>query len=555
MTQWIRNTAVATKMALAPAFAIFCLVVVGLTGLLANQRLSAALINLGEERVPRIVADAALSEQVTSIHALVNQSLAWEGAGYKEDKIAALDKSIASRLDAYKQSLQQNIDAPKISESERAHLRVAMGEFEKYANNARQALDIKTGMLGNAASFMTTMDGHYAKLKGELDAMVKEQTDESAQAVAAGRAQAERNSTLILVGFGIALAATVFLSWLIYNMIVPALTLASRVATSVAQGDLSQRPQATSTDATGQVIEALGTVTQNLSRVVVDIRSTAELINNAASEISLGNADLSRRTETQAANLEETAASMQELSSAVKNNAETAREANRMASSASAAAAAGGTVVGQVVSTMEEITASSRKISDIIGVIDGIAFQTNILALNAAVEAARAGEQGRGFAVVASEVRSLAGRSAEAAKEIKTLINASVTKVDAGSRLVGQAGTSMQEIVAQVKRVAGLIEEISATATEQTQGIDQINQAIAQLDSVTQQNAALVEEAAAAADSLNREAGRMVQVVSVFKVQPQDEAGASPSLPPPAAGQPGIRHQGAATRLRVTHNP
>jgi len=307
------------------------------------------------------------------------------------------------------------------------------------------------------------------------------------------------------------------------NMIVHPLTLASRVANSVAQGDLSQRPRAASTDATGQVIEALSTVTQNLSGIVVDIRSTAELINDAAGEIAAGNADLSRRTETQAASLEETAASMQELSSAVKNNAETAREASQMAVSASAAAVKGGSVVGQVVSTMEEISASSRKISDIIGVIDGIAFQTNILALNAAVEAARAGEQGRGFAVVASEVRSLAGRSAEAAKEIKGLINASVTKVDTGSRLVGEAGASMQDIVTQVKRVADLIEEISSTAMEQTTGIDQINQAIAQLDSVTQQNAALVEEAAAAADSMSREAGRMVEVVSVFKLAPGEE--------------------------------
>ncbi|MFN9726994.1 methyl-accepting chemotaxis protein [Acidovorax sp.] len=549
MFHWIRNTAVATKMAVAPTFAIVCLVLVGLTGIIANQRLSAALVSLGEERVPSIVADAALSEQVTAIHALVNQSLAWEGAGYKEDKIKALDKSIEAKLDAYKGGLQKNLDRPLLSEGERTRLKVVKTEFDKYANNAKQALDIKTGMLGNAASFMTTMDGHYNKLKAELDALVKEQTEQSAKAVAAGRAQSARNNTLILTGFGIALAATVLLSWLMYKMIVPPLMLASRVAAAVAEGDLSQRPSPESTDATGQVIEALGTVTSNLSRVVVDIRSMAELINNAAGEISAGNADLSRRTETQAANLEETAASMQELSAAVKNNAETAREANRMASSASAAAAAGGTVVGQVVDTMGEITASSRKISDIIGVIDGIAFQTNILALNAAVEAARAGEQGRGFAVVASEVRGLAGRSAEAAKEIKNLINASVTKVDAGSRLVGQAGASMQEIVAQVKRVASLIEEISGTATEQTRGIDQINQAITELDSVTQQNAALVEEAAAAADSLNREASRMVQVVSVFKLQAGDET-ADPASARYAAS--GVAHKAAAPNLRLT---
>lgn len=525
MMGWIRNTTVAMKMALAPAFAILCLAMVGLIGFIANERLSGSLINLGEQRVPRIVSNSELSEQITSIHALVNQSLAWEGAGYKADKIEALDKRILGELAKYKARLQKTNDMPDLEESERAHLAVVTKEFEKYADNAKQALDIKSGMLANAASYMTTMDGNYSKLKSELDALVTEQTTQSAGAVAAGRDQASRNRALIVAGFGIALAATVFISWLMANMIVHPLTQASQVANAVASGDLSQRPTALSTDATGQVIEALSTVTQNLSGIVLDIRATAELINDAAGEIASGNADLSRRTETQAANLEETAASMQELSSAVKNNAQTAREANQMAVSASAAAVKGGSVVGQVVSTMEEITASSRKISDIIGVIDGIAFQTNILALNAAVEAARAGEQGRGFAVVASEVRSLAGRSAEAAKEIKGLINASVTKVDAGSRLVGDAGASMQDIVTQVKRVADLIEEISSTAMEQTTGIDQINQAISQLDSVTQQNAALVEEAAAAADSMSREAGRLVEVVSVFKLASGEDRG------------------------------
>ncbi|MES2949028.1 MAG: methyl-accepting chemotaxis protein [Pseudomonadota bacterium] len=518
MMGWIRNTTVAMKMALAPAFAIVCLAAVGLIGVFANERLSGSLIDLGEQRIPRIVSNSELSKQITAIHALVNQSLAWEGAGYKAAKIEALDKHIVSELAQYKTRLQKTRDRADLEASERAHLAIVLTEFEKYADNAKQALDIKTGMLGNAASYMTTMDGNYAKLNSELDVLVTEQTTRSTEAVAAARSQAARNRLMILLGFAAALAATVTISWIMSNMIVRPLTLASKVANAVAQGDLSQCPQAQSSDATGQVIEALGTVTKNLSGVVVDIRSTAEMIHSAAGEIAAGNADLSRRTETQAASLEETAASMQELSSAVKNNAETARAANQMAGSASAAAVKGGTVVGQVVSTMQEITASSRKISDIIGVIDGIAFQTNILALNAAVEAARAGEQGRGFAVVASEVRSLAGRSAEAAKEIKGLINASVSAVDAGSRLVGEAGDSMQDIVTQVKRVADLIEEISATAMEQTSGIDQINQAITQLDGVTQQNAALVEEAAAAADSMSREAGRMVDVVSVFNL-------------------------------------
>jgi methyl-accepting chemotaxis protein len=536
MMGWIRNTTVATKVALAPAIAILCLVMVGVIGYLANERLSTALSNLGEKRIPRIVTTSDLSERVTAIHALVNQSLAWEGAGYKAAKIEELDKRIVAMLVKYKADLQKAREESKLDDAELGHLTTAYREFDKYSDNAKQALDIKTGMLGNAASYMTTMDDNYAKLKGELDALVLEQTAKSTEAVSAGRQQALRNRVIIFAGIAVALAATFFMAWLMTGLIVKPLGIASKVADAVAEGDLSQRPTVFSTDATGQVIQALATVTQKLSGIVLNIRSTANTINNAAGEIAAGNNDLSRRTETQASNLEETAASMQELSTAVKNNADTAREANQMASSASEAAIKGGVVVGQVVSTMEEITASSRKIADIIGVIDGIAFQTNILALNAAVEAARAGEQGRGFAVVASEVRSLAGRSAEAAKEIKGLINASVTKVDAGSRLVGEAGASMQDIVSQVKRVADLIEEISSTAMEQTSGIEQINQAITQLDNVTQQNAALVEEAAAAADSMSQQAVRMVEVVSVFKLaEGAEHASAAAAAPQSAA--------------------
>jgi methyl-accepting chemotaxis protein len=339
------------------------------------------------------------------------------------------------------------------------------------------------------------MDGNYTKLKAELDTMQREQTEFSSEAVAAGRQQVLRNRALIVMVFGLALIATVAIAYLMSGVIVRPLTSASNVALAVAAGDLSLRPQSQSSDATGQVLQALGKVSLNLSGIVTNIRSAANLIKQASAEIASGNNDLSQRTENQAASLEETAAEK------------------------------GGEVVGQVVSTMQEITASSRKIADIIGVIDGIAFQTNILALNAAVEAARAGEQGRGFAVVASEVRSLAGRSADAAKEIKTLINASVANVDAGSKLVGAAGASMRDIVAQVKQVAALIEEISSTAHEQNNGIEQINQAITQLDNVTQQNAALVEQAAAAADNLAQHATHMVEVVSVFKLGAESDVG------------------------------
>ena len=288
-------------------------------------------------------------------------------------------------------------------------------------------------------------------------------------------------------------------------------------ANAIAGGDLSTSIN-TSTAQPGSVVYAMHEMQESLRKIVGTVRTSSDSIATGASQISIGNADLSQRTEQQASNLEQTAASMEEISGTVKNNADTARQATQLATSASQTAIKGGEVMEEVVITMEEINTASRKISDIISVIDGIAFQTNILALNAAVEAARAGEQGRGFAVVASEVRSLAGRSAEAAKEIKALIGNSVEKVDAGGKLVDAAGATMQEIVGQVKRVTDLISEISAATSEQTMGIGQISNAVAQLDQATQQNAALVEESASAAESLNHQAQQLVQAVAVFKL-------------------------------------
>lgn len=288
-------------------------------------------------------------------------------------------------------------------------------------------------------------------------------------------------------------------------------------AGSIAAGDLVTDIDAARAQP-GSVVHAMKQMQESLRQVVGAVRSSSDSIATGANQIAMGNADLSQRTEEQASNLEETAASMEELSSTVRTNSDTAQQAAHLAQSASGVAVKGGDVVQQVVRMMDEINASSKKISDIIGVIDGIAFQTNILALNAAVEAARAGEQGRGFAVVASEVRSLASRSAEAAKEIKMLIGDSVQKVEAGGQLVNEAGSTMQDIVSQVQRVADLISEINAATKEQTVGIDQINDAVMQLDQVTQQNAALVEQSASAADSLNQQAQQLVRAVAVFRI-------------------------------------
>jgi len=322
-----------------------------------------------------------------------------------------------------------------------------------------------------------------------------------------------------MVAIGIlTIAIGAFIAVFITRTIIVPLRDAADIANTIASGDLSAKIEVAGNDEAGQLVSALKSMQGNLVNTVNHIKQGTDTISVASREIASGNADLSSRTESQASSLEETASSMEELTSTVKQNAENARQANQLVVSASDYALKGGQVVGQVVETMGSIKESSRKIVDIIGVIDGIAFQTNILALNAAVEAARAGEQGRGFAVVAAEVRNLAQRSAGAAKEIKALIGDSVEKVDAGSKLVDQAGKTMDEIVTSVKHVADIMSEITAASQEQSSGIEEVNRAIAQMDEMTQQNAALVEQAAATAESMQQQAGTLSQAVAVFKV-------------------------------------
>jgi len=339
-----------------------------------------------------------------------------------------------------------------------------------------------------------------------------------------------RNISIGVILFGV-LVAGFMAAWLIRAIARP-MHDAVQIARSVAAGDLTQRIHVDSTNETGQLLQALKDMNDSLLRTVGAVRRSTETITVASGEIASGNADLSSRTEAQAGSLEETASSMEELTSTVKQNADNARQANQLVVSASEIATRGGNVVSQVVTTMGSIKESSRKIVDIIGVIDGIAFQTNILALNAAVEAARAGEQGRGFAVVAAEVRNLAQRSAGAAKEIKALIGDSVGKVDSGSALVDEAGTTMDEIVASVRRVADIMSEITAASQEQSDGIEQINQAITQMDEMTQQNAALVEEAAAAAQSMQDQAVELSRSVSTFRLDDHGHAAPAPTSAP-----------------------
>jgi methyl-accepting chemotaxis protein len=342
---------------------------------------------------------------------------------------------------------------------------------------------------------------------------------ENAAAAEATLASQQRAVMMLVVLLGAAMAIGAFLGWRTTRSITVPVARAVKVAERIAEGDLTSTVEVTSEDEIGRLLHAIHGMQDRLRSLVGDIRQSADSIQTASTEVAVGNQDLSQRTEQTASNLQQAASSMTQLTSTVNQSAEAASQANQMASSASAVAQRGGKVVAEVVSTMNEINNSSRKISDIIGVIDGIAFQTNILALNAAVEAARAGEQGRGFAVVAGEVRSLAQRSAEAAKEIKGLIGTSVDKVEAGSRLVSDAGSTMGEIVASVQRVSGIIGEITAAAAEQSAGINEVSGSVGQLDQMTQQNAALVEQSAAAAESLKSQAARLAELVSVFRLQ------------------------------------
>ncbi|MBK1714527.1 methyl-accepting chemotaxis protein [Rubrivivax gelatinosus] len=318
-------------------------------------------------------------------------------------------------------------------------------------------------------------------------------------------------------------------------------------AEAIGAGDLSKRIDADGRDEAARLLHALATMQGNLGNIVSEVRRSADSVATASHEIAHGNNDLSARTEQQASALQQTAASMEQLNATVRQNADNALQANQLAAAASAVATEGGQMVGRVVQTMDGISESSRRITDIINVIDGIAFQTNILALNAAVEAARAGEQGRGFAVVASEVRSLAQRSADAAREIKSLIGASVERVEAGNALVHQAGTKMQDVLASIQRVADIVGEISNASAEQSDGVSQVGEAVAQMDRATQQNAALVEESAAAAESLRTQARQLVETVAVFRLAGQTQAAA---VAPPAPAAPAARP--AAARPAAT---
>ncbi|MDN2695331.1 methyl-accepting chemotaxis protein [Janthinobacterium sp. SUN073] len=442
--------------------------------------------------------------------------------------------------------LLKKIETLLVSEEEKAIFKASIAERVKYQDAKTQVMNARRG--GNAALAESTYRDSFApaatKYQNNVKALLAQQRqaiDATAHAIEAAN---ERSITLLLLLCALVVALGSVCAWLITRSITAPLQAAVKVAETVAAGDLRTHFGTTASDEIGDLMRALHGMNEALRKVVSEVQTGTNAIATASGEIAAGNQDLSARTEQQASSLEETASSMEELTSTVKQNADNARQANQMAVAASSVAERGGSIVSQVVDTMGAIDTASTKIVDIIGVIDGIAFQTNILALNAAVEAARAGEQGRGFAVVATEVRSLAQRSAAAAREIKTLIGDSVEQVNNGTRLVQQAGNTMGEVVDSVRRVTDIMAEITAASAEQSMGIDQVNQAIAQMDQVTQQNAALVEEAAAAAESMQDQAARLAQVAAGFQLEH-----VTPAVAPVRAARPARTATAATPRL------
>jgi methyl-accepting chemotaxis protein len=437
-----------------------------------------------------------------------------------EPTVEAAFKDVIAATSAQITEVQKSIEGMALRPQDKAQMDKIAASRKTMLDLRAQARKIKTDGKGDEAA--TLINNQYnpavSAYLGNLRDFVKMQEEATADAQAA--IADARLVTLRVASAAVVLIVLCILggAYLLIRSILAPLSQANALAARIAEGDLSAQIEASRHDEFGDLIRSLMTMNDSLGRMVHQVRQSTDSIATASAEIATGNNDLSARTEQTSSNLQQTAASMDQLTSTVRQSAENAQQASALAAHASTVAQKGGSVVQQVVTTMEDINASSRKISDIIGVIDGIAFQTNILALNAAVEAARAGEQGRGFAVVAGEVRSLAQRSAQAAKEIKDLIGASVEKVESGARLVADAGNTMGDIVQSVKRVTDIIGEITAASADQSHGIAEVNQAVGNLDQMTQQNAALVEQSAAAAESLREQADQLAEVVAVFKV-------------------------------------
>src|SRR5450830_1054795 len=511
----LTNLKIGARLSIGFGFLVVLLIAMALLGVARLSALNEQMDEVINDKYPKMVLANEIIKNVNVIARSSRNVLLM----IDPDDLSKEMQTIRQASDNTKGALEK-LDALVTGDKGRAFIKTILDARTQYNTGRDEVLRLVVAGAKNDATllllqtvrplqltYMTAIEALIAHQNELMQTAAKEVTDEYKEA-----------RDLVIALSVIAIVFAGLTAWFVTRSITSPLSRAVKVAETVAAGDLTSQFDASSKDETGQLLRALRSMNDNLLNIVSQVRHGTDTIATASSQIATGNLDLSSRTEQQASSLEETASSMEELTSTVKQNAENARQANQLAVSASAVAVEGGSVVGKVVHTMESINASSRKIVEIISVIDGIAFQTNILALNAAVEAARAGEQGRGFAVVASEVRNLAQRSATAAKEIKVLISDSVKQVDIGRSLVEQAGTTMVEVVGSVRKVNGMVAEISQSSRQQSDGIEQINDAVAQMDNVTQQNAALVEQAAAAAQSLQEQAAKLSNLVGIFKL-------------------------------------
>jgi len=507
----------ATQLLLPPVVTALVALAGGVVGGVVMQREAGHNAALFAESLDQLRTITSAQEQMGRLHAGVYRTLTLVGS---LDEAAV--KKVRDAMPAQAQGIAQVAASVSAQHEGSSALRDGAGQvatqLAAYVKQADQAIDLASVDPNTGVAAMQNADARFKEASQAMVRLIDEvkQTGQHAQAESSARGLRSA------IGLGLLSAAltlgVVLASACMLRRQVRALKEASALAAAVAAGDLTARPTTARNDEIGELQRDLARMVQRLNDSMHTVQQAASNVAHASGEIAVGNLDLSQRTEHTASNLQQTAASLQELTGNVRHSADSAAQATQLASSASQVAERGGQVVAQVVRTMDEINTSSRKIADITGVIDGIAFQTNILALNAAVEAARAGEQGRGFAVVAGEVRTLAQRSAEAAKEIKSLIGSSVDRVENGARQVQEAGSTMTEIVGSVKRVNDIIGEVTAASSEQSQGIGQVNTAVNQLDQMTQQNAALVEESAAAAESLKDQAQRLMQVVATFRL-------------------------------------
>jgi methyl-accepting chemotaxis protein len=505
------------KVLVAPAVAILFLVLLGAVSYAALMQQNASLEELAKNRFNgyQIAADSA--QDISEVHSNVYRLFTWIG-NLSPEKIKKITVDEEGKIDAVIKSVTAFATQPGVTPDERKLADAILPKLAKYRKSVDNAIDLSTVDVATGMMAMQTADIQFQEMHKEFVELVQLEKKMSQDSYEAAAANARRAVVVVVGLLLLAIALSIVTAFFMSRLIVRPLRTAMAAADQIARGDLSVDVATSGTDETGQLLLALSQMTQNLRKLVGEVSGGAHTVSETSAQIAQGNIDLSQRTEEQASTLEETASSLEELTATVTQNAHNARQASQLAVGASDIARKGGVVVGEVVRTMTGISESSRKIGDIISVIDGIAFQTNILALNAAVEAARAGEQGRGFAVVAAEVRNLAQRSAAAAKEIKSLIADSADKVDAGTKLVDAAGKTMDEIVGSVKQVTELIAEIAAASQEQSTGIAQVNTAVTQMDQVVQQNASLVEEATAATESMKEQAGSLLQMVSRFNL-------------------------------------